>query len=411
VELLDDTAESTQLVKQVKEDKPLHPFFTAKRKSAPMPSEKKSDTVDSTAKVEVSAMKIKPQMTANELARAICGDQGNKPVHDFFKPRSVAVKQQMQATVASPRKKFVLLVEPEWPCAENVHVGQCDPIPERNETTWQFRSMSNVEVDMSQSFAYIHEADDSISDLIAQTYSTSLDDVRRRFLAHFPDAEALLGRPAFLALLNSTESNRGSSWIDQYKSIPSEQICLDDKGEATFERLRNWLRTFQPKSLAGSPCRSKGDSDDDTDTSSGGDYIDDSDDDFVPSGACQRKKKMAKRKTPCCFIHNASYSLTTLMVHALAREHDFEIFEIHTGTKRSGPELMDSISECTTSHLFHKKQSSKKSLIFLQDVDIVYVQDAGFLRAIAKVIEQTKRPIIVTFNGTTPQRIPILHLR
>ena len=157
----------------------------------------------------------------------------------------------------------------------------------------------------------------------------------------------------------------------------------------------------------------------------------------------------------------------TAAVYAVARELDFEVFEINAGSRRSGKDVLDKVGDMTKNHLVNRNaeddktggnetqptestmydrepgvqgtmasflqpagsiksesrpQSSKKSasrpkvnakkqkhqkqsLILLEEVDILFEEDKQFWVTTLELILQSKRPIIMTCTDET--RLPL----
>lgn len=148
----------------------------------------------------------------------------------------------------------------------------------------------------------------------------------------------------------------------------------------------------------------------------------------------------------------------TSTVYAIAKELDFEVFEINSGSRRSGKDILEKIGDMTRNHLVQHDQSEasavaideeevaediksgkqatmnsffkpkatqqpvkpkpvretpapvkteskkvspksqKQSLILLDEVDILYEEDKQFWNTVITLIAQSKRPFIMTCN-------------
>lgn len=153
----------------------------------------------------------------------------------------------------------------------------------------------------------------------------------------------------------------------------------------------------------------------------------------------------------------------TASVFAVAKELDFEVFEVHPGMRRSGKDIFDKVGDMTQNHLVQgvdsmqaadftsiavdgvpvqdevasgkqstmnsflssktkipKKQNSaskaqgsntvemakqpkgqKQSLILLEEVDVLFEEDRGFWSGVFSLINQSKRPVVFTCNDET----------
>lgn len=146
----------------------------------------------------------------------------------------------------------------------------------------------------------------------------------------------------------------------------------------------------------------------------------------------------------------------TATVYAVAKEIGYEVFEINSSSKRSGKDLLDKIGDMTKNHLVQQHQADgaededavntteqdiasgkqgtmtsffqakpaagpkkmkpkqklasetkapaksqkaqKQSLIFLEEVDILYEEDKQFWATLMTMIAQSRRPFIMTCN-------------
>jgi DNA polymerase III delta prime subunit len=148
----------------------------------------------------------------------------------------------------------------------------------------------------------------------------------------------------------------------------------------------------------------------------------------------------------------------TASVFAVAKELDFEVFEVHPGMRRSAKDIFDKVGDMTQNHLvqgaengttpeidpstieldstnqeiasgkqgtmrkffskthtgkqrksppeFRGKEieyakapkTQKQSIILLEEVDVLFEEDKGFWSGVISLISQSKRPIVLTCN-------------
>lgn len=113
----------------------------------------------------------------------------------------------------------------------------------------------------------------------------------------------------------------------------------------------------------------------------------------------------------------------TLFVYALANEMNFKVLEINAGAKRTGKKVLQKLQEATQSHHVNNNQCSqsdrsknaksrsnqsedsedssgtqKLSLILIEDAEVVFEQDFGFVESINQLVQTTKRPVILITN-------------
>jgi sorting nexin-8 len=188
------------------------------------------------------------------------------------------------------------------------------------------------------------------------------------------------------------------------------------------------------------------------------DFIDDSDED-------ERSTTTAKN---AILITGPSGCGKTASVYAAAKELDFEVFEIHPGMRRSAKDIFDRVGDMTQNHLVHKaaeldrtrespsdeavseasadkdiqrsnggmkaflgskksmlrkaagslsrsrtpedktdskQHNRKQSLILFEEVDILFEEDRGFWSGVIQLVEQSKRPAVLTCND--PTSVPV----
>ncbi|XP_055626150.1 enhanced level of genomic instability 1 [Toxorhynchites rutilus septentrionalis] len=115
----------------------------------------------------------------------------------------------------------------------------------------------------------------------------------------------------------------------------------------------------------------------------------------------------------------------TCNVYAVANEMNFNVLELNASSRRKGKIILQELQEATQSHQVRGKDetvdifrkalsqkgaktkarkpstdsdggSKKLSLILIEDADIVFDQDEGFVAAINQLISTSKRPIVLT---------------
>ncbi|XP_050091147.1 ATPase family AAA domain-containing protein 5 [Anopheles aquasalis] len=117
----------------------------------------------------------------------------------------------------------------------------------------------------------------------------------------------------------------------------------------------------------------------------------------------------------------------TCNVYAVANEMNFQVLEINASSRRKGRLILQELLEATQSHQVRKNASEgpkggrtmngnilssclqrrpsvndgatgkkKLSLILIEDADIVFDQDEGFVSAINQLVATSKRPIVLT---------------
>uniref|UniRef100_A0A0C9RI96 ATAD5 protein n=1 Tax=Fopius arisanus TaxID=64838 RepID=A0A0C9RI96_9HYME len=100
----------------------------------------------------------------------------------------------------------------------------------------------------------------------------------------------------------------------------------------------------------------------------------------------------------------------TASVYAVAEELGYTVLELNASSRRPGKKILKDFEEATKSHRIKKtdpgsqiKLKSEKipqnSLILVEDVDLVFDEDEGFVSATCQLATNTKRPIVMTCRG------------
>ncbi|KAI9742084.1 MAG: hypothetical protein M1834_000474 [Cirrosporium novae-zelandiae] len=175
-----------------------------------------------------------------------------------------------------------------------------------------------------------------------------------------------------------------------------------------------------------------------------------------------KNRKNTGKMTNAILISGPSGCGKTAAVYAVAKEMDFEVFEINPGGRRSGRDILEKVGDMTKNHLVNcpnhsqdssnmslidevatkmeiesgkqgrmdtffklqesrtnaipikmskrkkgtkpkeadkpKRQQPKQSLILLEEVDILFEEDKQFWPTVLALIQQSKRPVIMTCN-------------
>ena len=87
----------------------------------------------------------------------------------------------------------------------------------------------------------------------------------------------------------------------------------------------------------------------------------------------------------------------TTMAWAVAIAAGYHVLEVSSSTKRSGKELHQIISEAMSSQ---RIKENTKTLILLDDVDVLLNDDKGFWTTLSQLIPHAKCPMILTYTSS-----------
>lgn len=92
------------------------------------------------------------------------------------------------------------------------------------------------------------------------------------------------------------------------------------------------------------------------------------------------------------------------------------MLEVNASSRRTGKIILRELEEATKSHRIKKNKHkspferitnetsdiSQNSLILLEDIDLIFEEDEGFVSAAYQLASNTKRPIVMTCRDTCP---------
>ncbi|KAK7735325.1 hypothetical protein SLS53_007556 [Cytospora paraplurivora] len=290
-----------------------------------------------------------------------------------------------------------------------------------------------------------------------------------------------------------------TSWAQKY--CPASAVEVLQYGKEAF-LLRDWLQALKvqsvhtgngnAKSRRSPPPKKKRKKnklddfivDSDEEANQMGEMSDPEEEDWSPDRRGGKKtviragdtvakdSKNAPRLTNTVVISGPHGCGKTSAVYAIARELDFEVFEINPGSRRSGKDVLEKIGDMTRNHLVQHQQvegpaveaaidedeiaqdiesgkqatmntffkpkaapkpaepkkkvrkeestkseqkkfaskHQKQSLILLDEVDILYEEDKQFWSTVVGLIAQSKRPFILTCNDENLVPLQTLNL-
>lgn len=245
--------------------------------------------------------------------------------------------------------------------------------------------------------------------------------------AHFP--------PAVRAVFDQVQAQPAQSladarpaeappalWVDRWRPTCAAHVLGN---EAAAAYLRDWLHTLRvsyaddatrkrrvqtrvAQRKRGRP-RTRTPSDDDEFDSEEEAWLDQ----FRPSGtAAPRAPRAAPPPTNCLLVAGPTGSGKSAAVHACAQEAGFTVFELYAGVgRRSGKDLVSAVGQLSRNHMVAgdaADDAPRQSLILLDDVDVLFDDDAGFWAAVVELVRDSHRPVVLTC--TDVGRVPVAEL-
>lgn len=181
---------------------------------------------------------------------------------------------------------------------------------------------------------------------------------------------------------NEEEEFKNSIWIHKYKPMNSQQIVGNE--EAALQ-LKNWLIRWRSTL--------------NKETSSSGDEFYSSD--------CSYTSKNENNQV--AVLLGPYGSGKTASVYAVAEELGYSVLEVNASSRRTGKKILKEFEEATKSHRIENKEIKlpipiskevknlpQNSLILLEDIDLIFEEDEGFISAASQLVSNTKRPIVIT---------------
>lgn len=186
-------------------------------------------------------------------------------------------------------------------------------------------------------------------------------------------------------------------WIEKYKARNTGQIIGNQK---SVTALKKWLESW---SNSGNNNRMHGC---------------DSGTEFEDTDSCDN----IQFSNNVIVLNGPNGCGKTTTVYAICNELSLNVLEVNASSKRTGKWLIQELQEATQSHQVHKEKNvvpfnrdqtyknvkPKKSknlsgtqrphscVLLVEDIDVIFDQDDGFIAALLQIIPTSKRPIIIT---------------
>lgn len=183
-------------------------------------------------------------------------------------------------------------------------------------------------------------------------------------------------------------------WTDKYKPTCSEDIIGNRSAAVDLLKfLKDRLESSNRKKA----------------NKLSGNQREDSDDDFESSDDDNTNSRDVRLAGNTMLLRGPHGSGKTCSIYAVCQELDINVLELNASSKRTGRSLLQKLQEATQSQQIHKqkdsqnldKSLSKMCLLLVEDIDVVFEQDEGFITALTQLLQTTKRPIVLTFTDET----------
>ncbi|CAH1400418.1 unnamed protein product [Nezara viridula] len=179
------------------------------------------------------------------------------------------------------------------------------------------------------------------------------------------------------------KGKENSMWTERYRPHLSSTFLANTRNIC---KLKGWLSELKQNSRADS-CESSSD-----------EFVKDNDKDSID------------RKT-VTLLSGLPGTGKTAAVYAIAKEIGYHVLEINASYYRSGKRIFNEFSEAMQSHkvgvsklnfskVKKKSEDPKRSLILVEDADLLFEDDEGFVSTLINLAAGTKRPIILIVNNT-----------
>nr|GAT59425.1 AAA family protein [Mycena chlorophos] len=352
-----------------------------------------------------------------------------KPTYSIFQPRAKLTNNAVESTTSSSTSSIPSIPTP-FPSNETQHVQG----PQTTFTTSSFPSrLARREGPVAFHEAWSYRVDSDAPETSRYLKRERASENTNALFEEHKQHPAI----AAVAAIDST-SSPDALWTDHWRPKRADDV-LGNAENAGY--LRDWLNALEIRFETGSrgakrtvkrsvarPAKRRRRSEDEFEwiVSDASDYSEPEvfdggrdDDDFEPGNrSLPAFSPFDKHLSNTILLHGPSGCGKTAAVYACAEELDWEVFEVHPGVgKRNGASLETLVGDVGKNHLVRRtgrkkedqgtdfgfvvprqESGARQSLILLEEVDILYRDDANFWPAVVKLIKDCKRPVICTCN-------------
>ncbi|KAG5348082.1 ATAD5 protein, partial [Acromyrmex charruanus] len=229
---------------------------------------------------------------------------------------------------------------------------------------------------------------------IWETISTIKGDLEKK--SPSPEGRKTRAHERKRMLIENVETEEKQShncaWTYKYKPRSAQEIVGNEEGAS---KLKDWLSGWRTSLTK------------ENDDSSGDEFY---------SSDCSSSFNIENNQIAVLLGPHGSGKSAS--VYAIAEELGYSVIEVNASSKRTGKRILKELEEATKSHRIKKSKHkslferitnedetskiSQNSLIFLEDIDLVFEEDEGFVSAAYQLASNTKRPIVMTCRNTCP---------
>lgn len=188
------------------------------------------------------------------------------------------------------------------------------------------------------------------------------------------------------------KDQRQMLWSEQYRPHQSRFLCTTKKAT---EQFGTWLSEWA-------------------------DIVNEERKEMTPEDRSVPKEEKRKHTTPrlCIVCGNGSCGKTT-MVYTCAEERGMEVMEMNASECRSGQNVLKRVAESVGTQRIgletytdqeksmKSKTKNRRRLILFDDADVVLNDDKGFYHTIAKLVESSDYPIVLTCRHRTQKNMKL----
>ncbi|KAK9833435.1 hypothetical protein WJX81_005331 [Elliptochloris bilobata] len=175
-------------------------------------------------------------------------------------------------------------------------------------------------------------------------------------------------------------------WTDKYRPASAAEVCGNQRAAV---ELRAWLQTWRPRRAPATGRGAPVGSDGDAEWCQGSQDMLDSEEDERDTGG------------GAAWISGPVGSGKTAAVAAVAQELGLQVLEVNPGSERTGALVTKAVGEATQSCRLAQAnaESGGRTVVVFEEIDNLADADRGFLAALATLIADSKRPIVLMSNA------------